>query len=55
MPFTKEFEFPSDEELTTTEVNISLSALRAGAIHFGKYCERENNVSFVESYLIFFL
>ncbi|XP_076037795.1 NADH dehydrogenase [ubiquinone] 1 alpha subcomplex subunit 8-like [Oratosquilla oratoria] len=41
--FTKDFELPSDEELTTEELNISTPALRAGAFHMGKECEAERN------------
>ena len=44
MPFQKEFEFPSDEELTANDVNISSVYLKAGAIHYAKYCEKENDV-----------
>jgi NADH dehydrogenase (ubiquinone) 1 alpha subcomplex subunit 8 len=36
---------PTDEELTTEEINLSSAALRAGAFHLGKYCEHQNNVS----------
>lgn len=45
MPFQKEFTMPSEEELTVNEVNLSSSRLHAAAIHLGKYCELENNVS----------
>lgn len=36
---------PPDEDLTVEEVNLSSPALRAGAFHFGKYCENQSNVS----------
>jgi NADH dehydrogenase (ubiquinone) 1 alpha subcomplex subunit 8 len=36
---------PTEEELTVPEVNLSSPALRAGAFHFGKYCENQSNVS----------
>lgn len=45
MPFTKKFEIPPDEELTVKEINISYPYLKAGSLHLGKYCEKENNVS----------
>jgi hypothetical protein len=44
---TENLQLPSDEELTVPEVNLSSPALRAGAFHMGKYCENQNNVSFV--------
>lgn len=34
---------PTEEELTVSDVNLSISALRAGAFHLGKHCESENN------------
>ena len=43
MVFTKDFKFPSDEELTTEEVPLGSAYLRAGAFHYGKYCEVQNN------------
>lgn len=36
---TKDFPLPTEEELTVEEINLSTSALRAGAFHLGKYCE----------------
>lgn len=42
---TWENSLPTDEELTTEEVNLSSAALRAGAFHLGKHCENQNNVS----------
>uniref|UniRef100_A0A1E1WYX1 NADH dehydrogenase [ubiquinone] 1 alpha subcomplex subunit 8 n=1 Tax=Amblyomma aureolatum TaxID=187763 RepID=A0A1E1WYX1_9ACAR len=42
MPFSDEYEFPSDSELNVEEVNISTPALRAGAYHFGKYCDEQS-------------
>jgi len=44
MVITSDIHIPSDEELTTQEVNLSSPALRAGAFHLGKYCENQNNV-----------
>jgi NADH dehydrogenase (ubiquinone) 1 alpha subcomplex subunit 8 len=43
MVFTKDFKFPTDEELTTEEVPLGSTYLRAGAFHYGKYCEAQNN------------
>ena len=37
------FKFPSDEELTVEEVPLGSPYLRAGANHYGKYCEAQNN------------
>ncbi|CAN7951368.1 unnamed protein product [Ixodes pacificus] len=42
MPFSENYEFPSDSELNVEEVNISTPALRAGAYHFGKYCDEQS-------------
>lgn len=44
MSITEDVYLPSEEELTVPEVNISGSALKAGANHLGKSCEFENNV-----------
>lgn len=44
MVVTSDIHIPSDEELTVPEVNLSGAALRAGAFHLGKFCEKENNV-----------
>ncbi|KAK4297798.1 hypothetical protein Pmani_029802 [Petrolisthes manimaculis] len=41
--FTKDFELPTEEELTVQEVNVTTSSLRAGAFHLGKSCEKENH------------
>ncbi|XP_055379955.1 NADH dehydrogenase [ubiquinone] 1 alpha subcomplex subunit 8 [Condylostylus longicornis] len=43
MVVTLKTTLPSDEELTVPEVNLSSSALRAGAFHLGKACEFQNN------------
>lgn len=43
MVFTKDFKFPSDEELSTEECPLGTPYLRAGAFHLGKYCEAQNN------------
>ncbi|XP_064471759.1 NADH dehydrogenase [ubiquinone] 1 alpha subcomplex subunit 8-like [Ornithodoros turicata] len=42
MSFTEDYVFPSDSELTVEELNISTPALRAGAYHFGKYCDEQS-------------
>lgn len=47
MVVTNNISFPSDEELTVPEINLSGPALRAGSFHFGKYCENQNNVSYI--------
>jgi NADH dehydrogenase (ubiquinone) 1 alpha subcomplex subunit 8 len=44
MVVTTDVYLPTEEELTAQEVNLSGSALRAGAFHYGKYCEFQNNV-----------
>lgn len=44
MVITSEMKLPTDEELATTEIQLSGAALRAGAFHLGKHCENENNV-----------
>lgn len=46
MVITSDITFPSDEELTVPEINLSGPALRAGSFHYGKYCENQNNVSY---------
>lgn len=43
MVFGKDFKFPTDEELTVEEVPLGTPYLRAGAFHYGKACEAENN------------
>lgn len=43
MVVTTDVYLPTEEELTAQEVNLSGSALRAGAFHYGKYCEFQNN------------
>lgn len=45
MVISDETTLPTEEELTVQEVNLSSSALRAGAFHLGKQCEKENLVS----------
>lgn len=45
MVLTNDVHLPTEEELTVPEVNLSSSALRAGAFHLGKYCEKQNLVS----------
>lgn len=44
MVVTADVYLPPEEELTVQEVNLSGPALRAGAFHYGKYCELQNNV-----------
>lgn len=46
MVITDEVTLPTEEELTVPEVNLSSAALRAGAFHLGKHCEKQNLVSF---------
>lgn len=38
-------ELPTKAELTVPELNISSPALKAGAHHFGKYCDHESKVT----------
>lgn len=45
MVITNEIILPTEEELTVPEVNLSSAALRAGAFHLGKQCEKQNLVS----------
>lgn len=44
MSITEDIHLPTEEELTVQEINLSGSALKAGAFHLGKVCEFENNV-----------
>lgn len=44
MPYPQDMNFPSEEELTVNEINLSMAALYAGAHHIGKVCEQQNNV-----------
>jgi len=41
MAFTNEDYLPSKEELTVPELELTSSVLRAGAHHFGKYCDKQ--------------
>lgn len=41
MPFSEDFYLPSAEELKVQEINLSTPFLKAGAIHFGKYCDEQ--------------
>ncbi|GFR33277.1 NADH dehydrogenase 1 alpha subcomplex subunit 8 [Trichonephila clavata] len=41
MPFSEDFYLPSPEELKVQEINVSTPTLKAGAIHFGKYCDEQ--------------
>ncbi|KAK7866518.1 hypothetical protein R5R35_002477 [Gryllus longicercus] len=43
MVVTKDMYLPTEEELTVEEVPLSSAPLRAGAFHYGKFCENENN------------
>lgn len=45
MVITNETTLPTEEELTVPEINLSSAALRAGAFHLGKHCEKQNLVS----------
>lgn len=45
MPFTEDYYLPSQEELTVQEINLSAPLLKAGAVHFGKYCDEQCKVS----------
>ena len=47
MVFTADFEFPTDEELTVQELDVSTSVLRAASNHLGKACEFESLVIFL--------
>lgn len=42
MVLTKDTYLPSEDELRTEEITMSSPALRAGASHFGKYCDIES-------------
>ncbi|XP_046580147.1 NADH dehydrogenase [ubiquinone] 1 alpha subcomplex subunit 8-like [Haliotis rubra] len=39
MPYTNEEYLPSYQELTVPEIQLTSAVLRAGAHHFGKYCD----------------
>ncbi|XP_045623799.1 NADH dehydrogenase [ubiquinone] 1 alpha subcomplex subunit 8-like [Procambarus clarkii] len=41
--FTKDFDLPTEEELTVEEINVSTPALKAAAFHLGSVCETQNN------------
>lgn len=43
MVITDDHHLPTDEELTVEEVKLSYTTLHAGAFHFGKYCQPQNN------------
>lgn len=51
MVLTKNTQFPSDEELTVQEINVSWPLLLAASAYIGKKCEWPNNVSFSSSAL----
>ncbi|PVD36028.1 hypothetical protein C0Q70_02998 [Pomacea canaliculata] len=42
MPFKNDDYLPSYEELTVPELQVTSSVLRAGAHHFGKYCDEQS-------------
>lgn len=44
MPFKNDDYLPSYEELTVPELQVTSSVLRAGAHHFGKYCDEQSKV-----------
>lgn len=44
MGITEDVNLPTEEELTVKEVTLSAPCLKAGAFHYGKYCEDQNNV-----------
>jgi len=51
MAFTFDDWLPTYEELDVPEVKMSAAPLRAGAYHFGKYCDNHCKVSTaVEAY-----
>ncbi len=52
MPFTEDFYLPSEEELKVQEINVSTPVLKAGAIHFGKYCDEQCKVSSVWNIIV---
>lgn len=45
MVFGKDYKFPTDEELFggVEDVPLGTPYLKAGAFHYGKYCEAQNN------------
>ncbi len=45
MPFTSEDYLPSYAELEVEEIDMTAAPLRAGAHHFGKYCDTQCKVS----------
>ena len=52
MIYTEDFTLPAKEELTVEEINLSTPALRAGAFHLGKYCEKPSQVCLVVDKLV---
>lgn len=47
MPFTEDFHLPTPEELKVQEIDISAHYLKAGAVHFGKYCDEQCKVRYI--------
>ena len=47
MVVTDDHHLPNDEELTVPEVPLTYPVLHAAAFQLGKYCEPQNNVSFL--------
>jgi len=45
MAFSFDDWLPTYEELDVQEVNMSAAPLRAGAYHFGRYCDNQCKVS----------
>ena len=45
MPITEDLWLPSEQELKVQEIDLTTPSLKAGAIHFGKYCHEQCKVS----------
>lgn len=54
MPFQEDFYLPSEEDLKVQEINLSAPILKAGAVHFGKYCDEQCKVFFFSSVVVLF-
>jgi hypothetical protein len=46
MSATNETYLPNYDELYVPPLNVTAPALKAAAVHFGKYCNKQNNVIF---------
>lgn len=44
MSATNQTYLPTYEELYVPPLNVTAPALKAAAVHFGKYCNKQNNV-----------